>query len=239
MVKTTTTAETRVNDGDTTTHSIPASYVIQSASIRWQGVDDTTTETKTKEKIGPRNSSNSTTSISSTTNFPYVDSGWSFVSHEAGDNYRSFSDNTGTVTYETTAPWGSDTQTSTSTSASGSYTYTSVSTTNNYTGDNATFSISADNTISATVEVFARTTMSRTVTNSTTDPSVSGDASASYSGTISDTNWTGWVSLTGFSSGDNTLNHSIGGSGVADYQIEYTYIEPPTAPQTLTVTETN
>lgn len=64
---------------------------------------------------------------------------------------------------------------------------------------------------------------SSTTTYQTQDPSVGGDVSASYSGTLNDGVDSPWITLNGLSEGSNTFNHSIGGSNEAFFQFEYTY----------------
>lgn len=80
---------------------------------------------------------------------------------------------------------------------------------------------SPNDTVWVRLKTRGRKTTSSTSYYDTRDPSVSGNASASYNGTISDGNWSSWTSVSGFSPGSNTLNHSISESNKADFQIRY------------------
>ena len=95
---------------------------------------------------------------------------------------------------------------------------------------------STNNQVWVRLKTRGKKTTSSTSYYDTRDPSVSGNASASYNGTISDGNWTSWTSVSGFSPGSNTLNHSISESNKADFQIRYEWeYDVPTAVQTANI----
>lgn len=62
-----------------------------------------------------------------------------------------------------------------------------------------------------------------TTTTETQDPSVSGDVSASYNGTLGSQEYSSWQPLSGFELGDNTVTHDIGGTNEAFYRIRFDY----------------
>lgn len=71
----------------------------------------------------------------------------------------------------------------------------------------------------------------------TTDPSVTGDVDGSYTGTLSDGEWSPWVTLSGLS-GDvsNSFNHSISGSNEANFEFTYDWnYDFPTAQYQLRI----
>jgi len=62
-----------------------------------------------------------------------------------------------------------------------------------------------------------------TTTTETQDPSVSGDVSAAYNGTLGSQEYSSWQPLSGFALGDNSFVHDIGGTNEAFYQIRFDY----------------
>jgi hypothetical protein len=62
-------------------------------------------------------------------------------------------------------------------------------------------------------------------TKSTQDPFVTRDVDASYTGTLSDGEWSTWQSMTGLVEGTNEFYHNISGSEEAYFEFEYTYEE--------------
>jgi len=64
----------------------------------------------------------------------------------------------------------------------------------------------------------------------TEDPSVSGDVSASYNGTLNNGETSSWQTLSGLTTGDNTFDHSISQSNEARFRFEFDWqYDIPTA----------
>lgn len=74
-----------------------------------------------------------------------------------------------------------------------------------------------------TLEMKTKGQDSYTYTNYTKDASVGGSVSASTNETLSDNETSNWISLSGFSTGDNTFNHDINDSGEGYYRIRFTW----------------
>ena len=73
-------------------------------------------------------------------------------------------------------------------------------------------------------------------TEYTDSPSVSGDVSAAFGGTLSDDETSGWYTLSGFSIGSNSISHSISDSNEGYYQIRFDWdFLPPESPGDVTV----
>lgn len=106
-----------------------------------------------------------------------------------------------------------------------------------YSGGTTSTSGDSGATITATVQNFRTTSdsdyefsdMSAIITweeettsvEETTSPEVSGDMSASYSGVLTDNEETGWIDVSGFSRGENNVTYNIGGSGRADFKLQF------------------
>ncbi|SEO72163.1 hypothetical protein SAMN05216388_1017104 [Halorientalis persicus] len=82
--------------------------------------------------------------------------------------------------------------------------------------------------ISAGIEYRYKSTV--TVTEQTTDPFATRDVDGAYSGTLSDGEWSPWVTLNGLQTGVNEFYHNISGSNEAKFEFrydwEYTFPEP-------------
>jgi len=92
-------------------------------------------------------------------------------------------------------------------------------------------SFSTSDTVSVRLTTRGKDTSTVTDTFNTENPSVSGDAFASYSGTLNDGEWSPWVQLSGFTEGQNSLTQDINGSFDADFELRYEW--QFTVPDTL------
>lgn len=90
---------------------------------------------------------------------------------------------------------------------------------------------STSNTVWVRLTTRGKDTSTVTDTFKTENPSVSGDASASYSGTLNDGEWSPWIQLSGFTEGQNSLTQDIDGSFDADFELRYEW--QFTVPDTL------
>jgi len=81
-----------------------------------------------------------------------------------------------------------------------------------------------------TLAAITKYTTTTTITKSTQDPFVTRDVDGSFSGTLSDGEWSSWKTLNGLATGVNEFYHNISGSNEAKFEFrydwEYTYPEP-------------
>jgi len=92
-------------------------------------------------------------------------------------------------------------------------------------------SFSTSDTVWVRLTTRGKDTSTVTDTFKTENPSVSGDASASYAGTLNDGEWSPWIQLSGFTEGQNSLTQDIDGSYDADFELRYEW--QFTVPDTL------
>lgn len=250
MSDTYTSSETAVNNGDTTIYTVPSEHdTPTSAKVRWQGktnfnayIDGGTVENNYQSAIASQTEGSK---ISVSGEAPQAPSN---ATNIEGVDYSVRATNHSDKTISLTA---SDDNNSVSITGdvivfNGSYTSDSfVGDSPEYWGGSEGSPVTAyahHNEIGETHEIRAeletRTEWSERDDIPTQNPSVEigeNGSTASYSGSISDGSWTSWQSI-GMVSGQNTFNHSIGGSNKADFQFEYTYATTPDAQYTYRVT---
>lgn len=159
---------------------------------------------------------------SASTPLPSPSSGYAFQEHtvEITVENTTSTDKDISVPYQT--PWTSG-DISINLNAGGVYTVTETSNTN-YAGDTVSADGEIGEGIKITVTAQTDATKDTTTTEQTENPSVGGDVSASYSGTLSDGEWSPWQSLSGLTANQsNTFSHSISGSGSAEFRFRYTW----------------
>lgn len=87
-----------------------------------------------------------------------------------------------------------------------------------------------DNTWDLKMQTQGEDTNCNTAYYDTQDPSVSGDVSGSYNGTLNNGETSSWQTLSGLTAGDNTFDHSISQSNEAQFRFEFDWqYEVPTA----------
>lgn len=86
-----------------------------------------------------------------------------------------------------------------------------------------TESVSAGNNDGDTASLTLTTRGVQQVTKDSTDPSISGDVSASYTGSISDGQTTSYQTLDGLDSTDEQFTHSVSGSSTVEYRFRFDY----------------
>lgn len=219
MSKITTTAWQRVYPGQTTQLDLTAMSHYISARVRWRGADN------------PYIVQTVLTASGTTAAFRAVEEGRSFVRHAAaGSVYvRSFSYETlvflvklniGGTSYAQQYNLSPGSQGTYSIQTGAIYTYmpgATVSVSTEVISGTGSMSTSSNN-------VSAYTTQEQTLTQHTTDPSVTiAGETAIYYGFLTDGAVSSWYTLDGLIKGMNSLYHNMDERSAADIQIEYTY----------------
>lgn len=108
----------------------------------------------------------------------------------------------------------------------------------NYSGSQVIASVGIEGTetypqegeVSFSATLYARLQYSYQIQTKTQNPTLSvNGVNNAYSGSIEDSVWTDWKSMSGLTEGSNSLNYSISGSGQADLQFKYEH-EPSLMP---------
>lgn len=235
---TNTTSWTLVQNGDSETVTLPDG-VINSASIRFEGSETTTTETKSKEDWNSKEGYNSSCHIEGT--FPTVPSEGTFSHHEYEYEdvlYANEDNHDGYIDYvflgDESLNWREepivvdedDTYYS-------HHTYTEST---NLTGTNARLEVEW-----GVMEHYSyiywllRTYYDVTTTNVSENVSVDvNGTTVSGPSSLSGGSQSSWYDITAEAqNGDNTLNFSVSGSGEVKYQVEYDVTTAPSTPQNL------
>lgn len=227
-----------VGDGGSSTHTTPENIQVidGSAEIRWKGIESTeTTSTNYTKSNEDEITVSSTGTHSVSTTIPSADTdGFNELFVSGGISLNTPDNASGTIELDTS--W-----TTKSTSYNGSDDDLSdYSHDESYTGNQVTTTITLDS-LSGDLDLYINSSYSgyntSTSTYDTTNPTVFGDWSAEYDGTIDDGYWSSWQPLDGVSEGVNDFTHSIGGSNKAKFEFRYEYKpSTPTAVDVLRVT---
>lgn len=156
---------------------------------------------------------------------PSAPSGYTFDHHDASVTWENTGGQQVTVDIKWEFPWfGYGAKTSSVTLNSGETHQESGSYSTDMSGMDAWGDITNNTTnIDVIVETSSTGTDDTTTTYHTENPEVQNDVNASYTGTLSDGEWTSWIDMTGLAEGVNYMDHRIGGSNEAVFQFEYTY----------------
>lgn len=247
MTQTYTSGEISVSRGDITGHdtaSVAEDISILDARARWQGVTITeeTGETVTKENTSSFSVTESDTGVTKTASFPGPTYFWdsaTLIEHAT----RTFLDSgAGTIEFDFTIYDNSGsvfaTGSGSSSKASGGSEVNEFWTeydTRLDSGGEIEFTITNVQADQAPIGgyVGALSSFAETTTKQTTDPAATRDVDASYTGTLSDGEWSPWVSMGGVEQGVNEIYHNLSGSEEAVFQFEYDweYIYPTPAKQ--------
>jgi hypothetical protein len=231
----------RVSHDEITSHTTPSDINVLSAQARWQGVDAEKTTTTDDQNW---NDSDDFLSVGETLTYdlPTPDPKYEFQWHSVGLNYDQNSINEeqhlNSVSYEfrdendNVLESGSKSDITLSTGdtvnegiLSDVPIYTNHTGTNHYV--HFYWDASDSNTEEIEIRGYVQTYSSKSTTDtySTKDPYVTRDVDASYSGTLSDGEWSSWQDMTGLVEGTNEFYHNISGSNEAYIEFEYTYEE--------------
>jgi hypothetical protein len=242
----------RVSHGEITSHTTPSDINVLSAQARWQGVN-TTTESTTTETVEGSNVKSASFEISGSDSYAYLtDMGVSLPDVDEGfDSYTLRTENTEphnnewnyevyTSIYDLEPVYELEWEKGYDSYQMGPTDYTGVSRghedlysyydPSEYELNSFVVTPTEDGYtmyLEGAVEAFYsyETTVTETTTHYTTDPYVTRDVSGSYTGTLSDGEWSPWVTLNGLEEGVNEFYHNISGSGEAYFEFEYTYEE--------------
>lgn len=226
-----TSTEESISNGGSTIYAVPEgrTYTADTAVCKWKG-DDETSETPTETY----NTDTHYNSGSASAVFPSLPGSAVFYRLFSW-HYAAVSDGplTGGSYYHFVYanPWtGSTTLLYTQMAPASANVYSSYSYNSGYIGQAATTScVGTDHPYYTEVST-VRAYLNYYATLHTVNPSIllNGQTS-SYTGSISDGTWTSYYTLKGFSgTASNTMNHTIGGSGVAGFIFAYdwTYSRP-------------
>lgn len=242
----------KVNNGDSTSHdttNVNSDDVsITNADIRWEGINNSYQDSyynypnNTNSKESDTKYGNPTITLSGT--FPSFPSGSEF-SH----GVSSYSRTNGNPDVRHKIWVNGDLKKDVVRNGASPSNVNWYEKYNNRVGQTVTVELSFSGQSSdkyASVDLYINSTSSqyntRTITEKTKNPSVSGDVSGSYSGTLNGGEWSSWQNLSGFSVGNNQFNHSIGGSNEANFQFRYywEYNTPePLSEQKININGTN
>jgi hypothetical protein len=220
----------RVSHGEITSHTTPSDINVLSAQARWQGIDVTETETNKHTRVNISNIYDITGTQETDITWPDTYNDEDYQYNEAM-NYMSQGDKDASNEMEFWAWWEYDSSTDDKSTAdyhahqtSDVLKFTSLSKDlRTKTGHARIEVINGEWWIENEFQTHYETTTSTTY--HTKDPYVTRDVDASYSGTLSDGEWSTWQTMTGFVEGTNEFYHNISGSNEAYFEFEYTYEE--------------
>jgi hypothetical protein len=209
-----------VSNGGQTTHDKPASRNVIATEVRWRGLAEQYEDPQEKTR---RESHSWTQSINRGMNFADAPSDGnnvrttSYVVVDPADNSVEYN-----YTYGYNGGEISGTTTGILYNEEGGRGQGDDVSLTVYTESEADF----EGTINGTT----RWTITKTRTTESPTTTLNDDGTASVSESVTDGDTTGWVDITGLKTGTNTFDHSIGGSGDAEFQYRYTYSENAAVP---------